>query len=100
MEKDNRIKIEVAPDVAEGVYVNLAVISHTSAEFVIDAASIMPGIPKATVKSRLILAPEHAKRLALALQENIIKYESQFGKINIPNQNTAVTPPFNVNGEA
>lgn len=100
MEKDNRIQIEVAPDVAAGVYVNLAIISHTSAEFVVDAASMMPGIPKATVRSRIILAPEHAKRLALALQENIIKYESQFGKIRMPNQHPVITPPFNTNGEA
>ncbi len=77
----NQISIELNEEVAQGVYSNLAVITHSSSEFVIDFIRIMPGIPKAQVKSRIILTPEHAKRLAAALQDNISKYEAVHGKI-------------------
>ena len=67
----NQLNIEISEEVAEGTYANLAIISHSHAEFVIDFVRIMPGIPKAQVKSRIILTPEHAKRLVSALQDHI-----------------------------
>ena len=84
MEEKKGLQIELTPEVAEGIYSNLAIISHSSSEFVIDFARTMPGVPKAPVKSRVELAPEHAKRLLLALQENLAKYEKQFGTILDP----------------
>ncbi|NLV18772.1 MAG: DUF3467 domain-containing protein [Bacteroidetes bacterium] len=77
----NQISIELNEEVAQGVYSNLAVITHSASEFVIDFVRIMPGIPKAQVKSRIILTPEHAKRLLAALQDNITKYENVHGQI-------------------
>jgi len=77
----NQINIELSEEVAQGVYSNLAIITHSSSEFVLDFVRIMPGLPKAKVKSRVILTPEHAKRLLLALQDNIQKYESINGVI-------------------
>jgi hypothetical protein len=76
-----QISIELNEEVAQGTYSNLAVITHSASEFVIDFIRIMPGIPKAQVKSRIILTPEHAKRLVGALQDNIGKYESVHGPI-------------------
>jgi len=67
------------------VYSNFAIISHSHAEFIVDLASTLPGTPKAQVVSRVVLAPEHAKRLAMALQDNIMRYEQEFGKINLGN---------------
>lgn len=81
---DGQLKIELTPEVAEGTYANLAIITHSSAEFVLDFVRVLPGIPKANVKSRIVLAPEHAKRLLFALQDNIVKYEKNFGTINLP----------------
>lgn len=77
----NQINIELNEETAQGIYSNLAVITHSSSEFVIDFVRIMPGIPKAQVKSRIILTPEHTKRLVTALQDNIAKYEAVHGKI-------------------
>ena len=77
----NQISIELNEEVAQGIYSNLAVITHSPSEFVVDFVRIMPGIPKAQVKSRIILTPEHAKRLVAALQDNIAKYESVHGAI-------------------
>lgn len=77
----NQISIELNEEVAQGIYSNLAVITHSASEFIIDFVRIMPGIPKAQVKSRIILTPEHAKRLVAALQDNISKYESVHGLI-------------------
>ena len=82
--KDNQLQIELSPEVAEGTYANLAIITHSSAEFVVDFIRMLPGLPKANVKSRVVLAPEHAKRLLFALQDNIVKYEKSFGTINLP----------------
>ncbi|MCD6201390.1 MAG: DUF3467 domain-containing protein [Bacteroidales bacterium] len=79
--KQNQINIELNDEVAQGIYSNLAIITHSSAEFVLDFVRVMPGVPKARVQSRIILTPEHAKRLLLALQDNIAKYESVHGKI-------------------
>lgn len=84
MQEQNQINIELDEEHAEGVYANLAIISHSSSEFVIDFIRVMPGLPKAKVKSRIILTPEHAKRLLGALHENIMKYENAFGEIAIP----------------
>jgi hypothetical protein len=80
----NQMNIELSEDVAQGTYSNLAVISHSSSEFIVDFIRLMPGVPKAKVQSRIILTPEHAKRLLSALQDNIAKYESQFGQIKKP----------------
>jgi hypothetical protein len=94
------LQIELTPDVAQGEYANLAVITHSSSDFGIDFARILPGVAKASVKSRVILAPEHAKRLMLALQENITRYESIFGTIKLPNQPKpgSTIAPFSVGG--
>lgn len=85
----NQLNIELSEEVAEGVYSNLAIISHSPSEFVVDFIRIVPNVSKAKVKSRVILTPQHAKRLMRALQDNINKYESQFGMIEEPEQ-----PPF------
>ncbi|NJM16079.1 MAG: DUF3467 domain-containing protein [Bacteroidales bacterium] len=77
----NQINIELKEDVAQGIYSNLAVITHSPTEFVVDFVRMMPGIPKAEVKSRIILTPEHAKRLLHALQDNISKFEAVHGNI-------------------
>jgi hypothetical protein len=77
----NQIDIQLTEEVAQGPYSNLAVITHSSSEFVVDFVRIMPGIPKADVKSRIILTPEHAKRLMLALQDNINKFAAMNGPI-------------------
>ena len=84
--EDNQINIELSEDVAEGVYSNLAMIAHSNSEFVVDFIRLMPGLSKAKVKSRIILTPEHAKRLLQALADNINRYEETFGEINMPNQ--------------
>ena len=75
------LDIELSEEVAEGIYSNLAIITHSQSEFVIDFIKIMPGVPKARVKSRILLTPQHAKRLAKALAENIQKFEQLNGKI-------------------
>ena len=80
-QKQTQISIELKEDIAQGTYSNLAIITHSSSEFIIDFVRVVPGIPKADVKSRIILTPEHAKRLNLALQDNITKYESVHGEI-------------------
>ena len=80
----NQLNIELSEEIAQGIYSNLAVISHSSSEFIVDFIRLMPGVPKAKVQSRIILTPEHAKRLLSALQDNIAKYENQFGVIKKP----------------
>jgi hypothetical protein len=77
------LEIHLTDEVAQGNYSNLAIIAHSSSEFIIDFATVLPGLKKANVKSRVILTPEHAKRLLLSLQENITRYESNIGKIEI-----------------
>lgn len=98
------IDLQLEDQIAQGEYANLAIISHSSSEFVLDFAALMPGVPKAKIKSRIILAPEHAKRLLLSLQENITRYESAMGSIEIPvppvsDDSGQVTMGFNL-GEA
>ena len=95
------LQIELPQDVAQGDYANFAIITHSSSDFIVDFALVLPGLPKAQVKSRIILAPEHAKRLLAALQENIMRYEREFGPIKIPNQEPRTIAPFGTNkGEA
>ena len=79
--KPNQINIELSEEIAEGEYCNLAMIAHSNTEFVIDFIRMMPGVPKAKVKARIVITPEHAKRLLYALKENIEKYEGTFGPI-------------------
>ena len=81
--KKQGIEIQLDEQVAQGNYCNLAIIAHSSSEFILDFATMLPGLPKARVKSRVVLTPEHAKRLLLSLQENISRYEANVGKINI-----------------
>jgi hypothetical protein len=89
----NQINIELSEEIAEGIYSNLAMIAHSNSEFVIDFIRLMPGVPKARVKSRIIITPEHAKRLLAALKDNIEKYESTFGLI----KQTPDMPKFPMN---
>jgi len=77
----NAINIELPESIAEGEYVNLAMIAHSSSEFVIDFIRMMPGVSKAKVKSRIVLTPEHAKRLLSALSDNVTRFEQTFGSI-------------------
>jgi hypothetical protein len=79
--QENQLNIELSEEIAEGIYSNLAIITHSPAEFVIDFIKMMPGVPKAKVKSRIVLTPQHAKRLMKALADNISKYEQMHGKI-------------------
>ena len=93
---ENQINIELSEEIAEGVYANLAMIAHSNSEFVIDFIRLMPGVPKAKVKSRVVITPEHAKRLLAALKDNIKKYEEVFG--DIKNNNDLPQYPFNFGG--
>jgi Protein of unknown function (DUF3467) len=77
----NQLNIEISEEVAEGDYANLAIITHSHAEFVIDFVNVMPGTPKSKVKSRIILTPQHAKRFMKALTENVTRFEAANGKI-------------------
>lgn len=97
-ENNGQLQIELKEDVGQGTYANLAIITHSSSEFVLDFVRVLPGMPKASVKSRVILAPEHAKRLLRALEDNISKYERAYGSIETPERTLA---PFgNIKGEA
>ena len=90
--QQEQINIELDENIAEGIYSNLAIINHSSSEFVLDFVCIMPGVPKAKVKSRIVLTPQHAKRLLMALGENIHRFETAHGEIKEAEQ----TPiPFN-----
>ena len=80
-ETPNQLNIEISEEVAEGTYANLAIITHSHAEFVIDFVNVMPGTPKRKVKSRIIFTPQHAKRFMKALIDNVQKYESLNGEI-------------------
>lgn len=95
---NQQLNIELSEEVAQGVYSNLAVITHSSSEFVIDFVRIMPGIPKANVKSRIILTPEHTKRLLLALQDNLKKFENVYGQVRITGGGDPMLPPMTFGG--
>jgi len=90
-----QLNIELPEEVAEGTYSNLAIISHSNSEFVLDFIRLVPNVAKAKVKSRIILSPQHAKRLMRALSDNIGKYEAQFGPIEEPD--SSVLPPMAFN---
>ncbi|CAI8265096.1 MAG: Uncharacterised protein [Bacteroidota bacterium] len=79
--KDGSINIELDPETAQGTYANLAIINHSASEFVVDFINIMPGAPKAKVRSRIILTPQHAKRFLKALGENVQRFEAAHGEI-------------------
>ena len=87
-----QLNIELPDDVSEGIYSNLAIITHSPSEFIVDFVKMMPGVPKAKVKARIILTPQHAKRLYKALKENIAKYEAMHGEIKDSGGNM----PFNI----
>ena len=91
----NKLNIELSDEVASGIYSNLAVINHSSSEFFIDFIQLMPNVPKAKVRSRIILSPEHSKRLLLALKNNLDNYEKKFGKIKDTNSGNL---PINLGG--
>jgi len=91
--QQQQVKIEIPKDVAQGHYANLAMITHSSSDIVLDFAQMMPGTPP-MVCSRVIMAPEHAKRFLFALQENIAKYEQSFGKIVLPEKASRTIAPF------
>ncbi|QES88633.1 DUF3467 domain-containing protein [Rhizosphaericola mali] len=84
---ENQLNIEISEEVAEGTYSNLAIISHSQAEFIMDFVNIMPGTPKSKVKSRIVMTPMHAKRFMKALSDNILNFERENGKINDLNEN-------------
>lgn len=89
---DQELNIELSEEMADGTYANLAIITHSFAEFVIDFVNVMPNVPKAKVKSRIVMTPQHAKRLMKALIDNVKRYEAQNG--NIKDQEPQ-TMPFN-----
>ncbi len=91
------IDIELSEEIAEGIYSNLALIGHSNTEFVIDFIRMVPGVQKAKVKSRIIITPEHAKRLLYALKENIEKYEEMFGEVR--NSQDSISIPMNFGGK-
>ena len=95
--KKKQINIEFDENVAEGIFSNLAMITHSSSEFVVDFIKLLPGVPKAKVKARIILTPQHAKMLYRALKDNIQKFESMYGNIDVP-EGGDILPPFNMGG--
>ena len=79
--RPNQLNIEISEEVADGVYSNLAIITHSNSEFVVDFVRVMPGVPKAKVRARILLTPQHAKRLMRALADNLSKFEQVHGPI-------------------
>ena len=88
--KASSLSIELSEEVAEGIYSNLVMISHSPEEFVLDFIRVMPGVPKARVKSRIVVTPGHAKRLLAALADNLQRYQAQHGEINEVQQDPQV----------
>lgn len=97
--KQGQINIELDQEVAQGIYSNLAIINHSQSEFVIDFVTIMPGVPKSKVKSRIVLTPQHAKRFLKAMHDNISRFEKQHGVIK-DYQQPAMPINFGPTGEA
>ncbi len=95
-QNEQQLNIELTDEIAEGIYSNLAIITHSHSEFILDFVKIMPGVPKAKVKSRIILTPQHAKRLLNALKDNINKFEENFGLVD--DNNPLDLSPFNFGG--
>ena len=96
--KQGQINIELSEEMAEGTYSNLAILTHSHSEFIVDFVQVMPGAPKARVKSRIILTPQHAKRLMHALQDNIQKYEQVNGHIKEGDPQGGGAIPMNFGG--
>ncbi len=94
-----QIDIELNEEVAEGTYSNFAIITHSNAEFIVDFIRMLPGVPKAKVKSRILLTPQHAKRLLLALGENVRRYESTFGEIELKEEQFQEGFPIHFGGQ-
>ena len=99
-QKQQGLPIELTPEKAQGEYANFAIITHSSSEFIVDFARMLPGLQKAQVCSRIILAPEHTKRLLGALQENVMRYERAYGQIKLQQaaNDDRTVAPFNVKG--
>lgn len=93
-DQQNQLNIELSEEIAEGTYSNLAIITHSPSEFVVDFIRIMPGVPKARVKSRIVLTPHHAKRLLNALKDNIGRYEAVHGEIEVEPQDAGLPMHF------
>lgn len=87
-EKSNELKIALDEATAQGIYANLAIIAHSSSEFIMDFVRVVPGIKSPKVQSRIIMTPEHTKRLLRTLEDNIRRYEAQYGEIRLPEQRT------------
>ncbi len=100
-ENEQQLQIELKPEVAKGVYSNLVAITHSSSEVILDFITMMPGMAKGEVTSRIVMVPEHAKRLLGALSENLQKYESNFGRIELQRQprKGSTIAPFNINNQ-
>ena len=94
--KNNQLNIELSEEIAQGVYSNLAIITHSNAEFVIDFVRVVPGVPKAKVKSRIILTPDNAKKLMQALADNVKKFEQVNGPIKVTGPQAPI--PMNFGG--
>ena len=92
----SQLSLDLKPEVAKGSYSNLAIISHSHSEFIIDFATTLPGLPKPEISNRIIMTPEHAKRLLNALADNISKYENQFGEIDLFNKGPQGGKTFNL----
>lgn len=91
--EENKVSLELRPEVAKGEYSNLAIITHSHSEFIVDFATMLPGLPKPQIHNRIVMTPEHAKRLLNALAENIAKYESNYGPVSLGEQPKAT---FNI----
>ena len=98
--KKNQLNIQLDESIANGSYSNLVIINHSATEFVLDFVSVMPGVPKSKVKSRMILAPQHAKRLLKALSENIKRFENSHGSIKDDQKQHNIPMNFGPTGEA
>ena len=98
-QQEQKIDIHLSEEVAQGVYSNLAIITHSHAEFILDFVSLMPGLPKGTVRLRIILTPQNAKRLLFALQDNVQKFEQKNGKI-VDTQQEVIPILGNTGGKA
>ncbi len=93
IDNQNQLNIEISEEIAEGQYANLAIITHSHAEFILDFVNVMPGTPKSKVKSRIILTPQHAKRLMKAVAENVQRFEAANGSIK-DLEDTGIPMPF------
>ena len=93
MEEKKEISLEIKPEIAKGTYSNLAIITHSHSEFIIDFATMLPGLPKPDIGNRIVMTPEHAKRLLAALSGNISKNEHEFGKIHLQEESNTIVFP-------